>query len=250
MRHCCALITGVLLVLFLGGITVAQGDGKPTSKDLGKIQPPGGVPLRVSAGPGTEISVDYLKKAAKRLEAVPADDLEKWVVELERIMDEKLKDGVPSPRQACRTDFVTRVSVAFDDLEWNAKTADDLFKRARTMPASEAKAWKEAFEVLLKKEIGQTDTTSHAGGPAWAVPLVLIPVDALHEGQKYSPERGKKYRARLKQLTAEDVSFWRDKVDQFRGTHLDAAVNVILLDDYFEKEKFQRDKFKAAVGAR
>lgn len=228
---------------------VAEGDDKPTSKDLGKIQPPGGVPLPV-VGPKGEYAVDGLNKARKRLEAVPEGDLEKWVVELERIMDKKLKDGVPSARQACRTDFVIHMSVAFDDLKWNAKMADNLFGRAQTMPASEAKAWKEAFEALLKKEIGQTDTTNYAGGPAWAVPLVLIPVDALHEGQKYSVERGKKYRARLKQLTAEDVSLWKDKVDPFGGTVLDAAVNIILLDDYFDKEKFQRDKFKAAIGAR
>ena len=141
------------------------------------------------------------------------------------------------------------LSVAFDDLKWNAKTADDLFQRAQSMPASEAKVWKEAFEALLKKKIGQTDTEVLDGGPAWAVPLVLIPVDALHEGQKYSAERGKKYRARLKQLTADDVSLWKDKVDKFGGTKLDAAVNIILLDDYFDKEQFQRDKFKAAIGA-
>jgi hypothetical protein len=249
MRPGSTCFTAVLLLLFLGGIHVAQGDDKPTSKDLGAIRPPGGVPLRVSAGPGTAISVDYLKQATKRLEAVPAEDLEKWVVELERIIDKKLKDGLPSARQVCRTDFVTRLSVAFDDLKWNAKAADNLFDRARTMPASEAKVWKEAFEVLLKKEIGQTDTTCYAGGPAWAVPLVLIPVDALHEGQKYSPERGQKYLARLKQLTAEDVSLWKDKVDKFGGTKLDAAVNIILLDDYFDKEQFQRDKFQAAIGA-
>ena len=139
--------------------------------------------------------------------------------------------------------------MAFDDLKWNAKTADNLFQRARTMPASEAKVWKEAFEALLKKKIGQTDTDNYAGGPACAVPLVLIPVDALHEGQKYSAERGKKYLARLKQLTADDVSLWKDKVDKFGGTELDAAVNIILLDDYFDKEQFQRDKFKAAIGA-
>ena len=83
-----------------------------------------------------------------------------------------------------------------------------------------------------------------------AVPLVLIPVDALYEGQKYSPERAKKYLARLKQLTADDVSLWKDKVDEFGGTRLDAAMNIILLDDYFDKEKFQRDKFKAAIEAR
>jgi hypothetical protein len=117
------------------------------------------------------------------------------------------------------------------------------------LPASEAKVWKEAFESLLKKEIGQTDTSTFAGGPAWAVPLTLLPVDALYEGQKYNAERGKKYRARLKQLTAEDVSLWIAKVDKFGGSQLDAAVNIILLDDYFDKEQFQRDKFKAATGA-
>jgi hypothetical protein len=246
MRHSPTLFPAVLLLLFLGGIHVARGDDKPTSKDLGEIQPPGGVPLDFGR-PGTPIKVDALKKATKRLESVPAEDLDKWVVELERIMDKKLEGELA--KQACRTYFVTRMSVAFDELKWNAKAADNLFKRAQTMPASEAKVWKEAFEVLLKKEIGQTDTTIYAGGPAWAVPLVLIPVDALHEGQKYSAGRGKKYRARLKQLTGEDVSLWKDKVDRFGGTELDAAVNIILLDDYFDKEQFQRDKFKAAIGA-
>jgi hypothetical protein len=106
--------------------------------------------------------------------------------------------------------------------------------------------------VLLRKAIGQSEAerTAYAGGPAWAVPLVLIPVDALHEGQKYSTERARKYLARIKHLTADDVSLWKDKVDEFGGTELDAAMNIILLDDYFDKEKFQRDKFKAAIGAR
>ncbi len=223
---------------------------KPAPKDLGKIPPPGGVPLPL-VKPGTNaIGVDQLNKVKERLEAVPADDLEKWVVELERILDEKLKEGVPGARQVCRTDFAIHMSVAFDDLKWNAKTGGDLFHRAQTMPASEAKVWKEAFEAMLKQEIGQTDATNFAGGPSWAVPLVLIPVDALHEGQKYSAERGKKYRARLKQLTADDVSLWKDKVDEFGGTKLDAAVNIILLEDYFDREKFQRDRFKAAIEGR
>jgi hypothetical protein len=246
MRSSPPLFTAVLLLLFLGGIPVAQGDDKPLSKDLGKIQPPGGAPLPV-VGPEGRYTVDGLNKARKRLEAVPKEDLEKWVVELERIIDKKLKDGLP--RQVCRTDFVIHLSVAFDDLKWNAKRADNLYQRAQTMPATEAKVWKEAFESLLKKKIGQTDAEVSDGGPEWAVPLVLIPVDALHEGQKYSTEHGKKYRARLKQLTAEDVSLWKDRVDQFGGTRLDAAVNILLLDDCFDKEQFQRDKFKAAIGA-
>ncbi len=223
----------------------SRADTRPPP-DLSKIQPPGGVPLDMGR-PGTPIKVDGIERARKRLEAVPREDLEKWIVELERLLDQKLKDGIPSTRQACRTDFVIHLSLAFDDLKWNPKAADKLFQRAQTMPASEVKAWKEAFEALLKKKIGQTDTEVLDGGPAWAVPLVLIPVDALHDGQKYSAERGKKYQARLKELTAEDVSLWIDQVDQFGGTKLDAAVNIVLLDDFFVKEKFQRDKFKAAV---
>jgi hypothetical protein len=249
MRHSPTLFTALLLLPLVGEIHVAQGRDKPPSKDLGKIQPPGGVPLDMGR-PGQEIKVDGIERARKRLEAVPIEDLEKWVVELERLINQKLKDGLPSPRQACRTDFVIHLSVGFDDLEWNAKAADKLFQRAQSMPVSEAKVWKETFEALLKKKIGQTETEILDGGPAWAVPLVLIPVDALHEGQKYSAERGRKYLARLKQLTADDVALWKDKVDEFAGTKLDSAVNIILLDDYFDKEKFQRDKFKAAIEAR
>lgn len=241
------LFSVVLLPLFLGGIQVARGDDKPSPEDLRKIQPPGGTPLLLEEPGRPGIQVELLTKVRRRLEAAPAEALDKWVVELERIMDKGLEGELA--KQACRTFFVTRMSAAFDELKWNAKAADNLFQRAQTMPASEAKVWKKVFEALLKKEIGQTATTNYAGGPAYAVPLVLIPVEALHEGQKYSVERGKKYLARLKQLTADDVSLWKDKVDKFGGTKLDAAVNIILLDDYFDKEEFQRDRFKAAIGA-
>ena len=219
----------------LAGIAFARRDEKPASNEHGRIRPPGGVPLFPS---GTPITVQAISAATQRLEAAPAKDLDKWVVELERITDKKLDGWLE--RQGWRTEFVSRVSVAFDGLKWNAKAADILFQRAQTIPASEAKIWKEAFERLLNEKIE----------PACMVPLVLIPVDALYDGQKYSAERARKYLARLKQLTADDVALWRDKVDEWGGTRLDAAMNIILLDDYFDKETFQRDKFKAAVGAR
>ncbi|MBV9122712.1 MAG: TIGR03067 domain-containing protein, partial [Planctomycetes bacterium] len=221
-----------------------EGDNQPTAHRLGDIKPPGGVPL-VPGRSGTPLTVDMMTKVRKRLESAPAKDLDQWVVELERIMGQRLEGALA--KQACRTYFVTRMSVAFDDLKWNARAADKLFQCAQTMPPPEVKIWKEAFESLLKKEIGQTATEVLDGGPEYAVPLALIPVDSLHEGPKYSAERGQKYLARLKQLTAADVSLWRDEVDQFGGTELDAAVNIILLDDYFDQEKFRRDKFKAAV---
>src|SRR5262249_43615649 len=178
MRHGPTLFTPALLLLFLGGIHVAPGDDKPTSNDLGKIQPPGGTPLPLEEPGRPGIKVELLEKVRKRLEAAPAEALDKWVVELERIMDQKLEGELA--KQACRTCFVMRMSVAFDDSKWNAKAADKLFQRAQTMPASEARVWKKAFEELLKKEIGQTATTYYAGGPAYAVPLVLIPLEALH----------------------------------------------------------------------
>jgi hypothetical protein len=132
------------------------------------------------------------------------------------------------------------MGVAFDGLKWNAKAAEILFQRAQTTRPSAAEVWKEAFERLLNEKME----------PACMVPLVLIPVDALYEGQQYSAERAKKYLARLKQLTADDVSLWKEKVDEFGGTRLDAAMNLVLLDDYYDKEKFQRDKFRAAAETR
>jgi hypothetical protein len=219
----------------LSGIYFAPPVDKPMSKDLGTIRPPGGVPVFPSRSP---ITVQAGDAARQRLEAAPAKDLDKWVAELERITGKKPDSWVE--KQGWRTEFVSRMSVAFDRLNWNAKTADVLFNRAQTIPPPEAKAWKEAFERVLNEEME----------PACMVPLVLIPVDALYEGQKYSAERAKKYLARMKQLTADDVSLWKDKVDEFGGTKLDAAMNIILLDDYFDKEKFQRDKFKAAIGAK
>src|SRR6516162_8807585 len=168
MRHGLTLFSPALLLLFLSGTPVAQGDDKPTPNDLGNIRPPGGAPLPLEEPGKPGIQVELLNKVRKRLEVAPAEALDKWVAELERIMDKKLEGWLA--KQACRTYFVTRMSVAFDDLKWNAKAADKLFRRARTLPASEARAWKEAFEMLLKKEIGQTATEVSDGGPAYAVP--------------------------------------------------------------------------------
>jgi hypothetical protein len=243
MRHRPALLTAAIL-LFTGGLRSVRGD-EPTSGKLGEVRPPGGVPLNYGR-PGTPVNGDALRKASARLGSAPPDELDKWVAELERIAGGKLDGDLA--RQACRTYFVSRLSAAFDDLKWDAKAADGLFRRARTLPAAEAKAWEEAFEALLGKKIGQTDKENLAGGPAYAVPLVLIPVDALYDGQTYSVERGMKYRDRLKQLAAADVALWRDKVDRFAGTNLDAAVNLVLRDDYFEGGQFRREKYEAAVG--
>jgi hypothetical protein len=221
----------------LVGIHFAEQREKPASNDLGKIRPPGGVPLFPS---GAAITVQAGDAATKRLEAAPAKDLDKWIAELERLTGKKPEGWVE--QQGWRTEFVSRVSVAFDGLKWNAKSADNLFQRAQTIPTSEAKVWKEAFERVRNDKIEPSCIVR--------VPLVLIPVDAFYEGQQYSAAHAKKYLARLNQLTADDVALWLDKVDEFGGTRLDAAMNIVLLDDYFDKEQFQRDKFKAAIGAR
>ena len=114
----------------LRGIHFAQPGEKPTASDLGKIRPPGRAPLMFGA-PGHEISVDAVERARHRLEAVPPTDLEKWVVELQRIIGKQLKEGLPSARQVCRTDFVIHMSLAFDGLKWNRTAADNLFRRRR-----------------------------------------------------------------------------------------------------------------------
>ncbi len=247
MRRGSSFATVVLVLLSLGVSDVARGDDGPASKGLRDIRPPGGAPQRVEKPGKRGIDTALMDRVRMRLAAAPEGELDRWIVELERIMDAKLEGDLA--RQACRTYFVMRMSVAFDDLKWNAGAADGLLKRAHTMPSFEARAWKTAFEAVLKKEIGQTATEFADGGPAYAIPLVLVPVDALHDGPRYSVARGKKYRARLGQLTAEDVALWKDRVDPFGGTALDSAVNIILLDDFFESEQFQRQKYRAAVAA-
>lgn len=234
MRYAVALL--LFVPLFLVGVGSAPGDDKHAAADLSKVRPPGGAPLPLTRPGKRGIQVDLLNKVRDRLASAPADDLDKWVGELERITGEKLDTELD--RGACRTYFATRMSVAFDDLTWDAKAADRLFRRAQTIPPAEAKAWKEAFEAAVKNDFG----------PAYTVPLVLVPVDALFDGGKYSAKRGKKYRARLAQFTADAVSLWQLRVDRFGGTKPDAAMNMILRDEFFEKERLVRDRFKAAVG--
>jgi hypothetical protein len=221
----------------LAGIKLARPSEGRTSNDLGEIRPPGGVPLMPYA-PGTEISVGPVERMRQRLEAAPAKDLDDWAAELERITGQKLQPW--EEWQGCRTHFVDKMGMAFDGLKWKTDVADRLFNRVRTLPPSEVKAWQKAFERAMNQKIDR----------AYVVPLVLIPVDALFEGEKYSTERAKKYLAHLGQLSEGDVLLWIKKVDAFGGTRLDAAMNIILLDTFFDKEKFQRDKFKAAVEAR
>src|SRR5215831_1492833 len=108
MHRCPVLFTASSLLVILASICLSGAEDKPMSRDLGKVQPPGGVPLPLGK-PGTAITVDYTAKASKRLESAPTQDLDKWVLELERITGKKLEGDVA--RQACRTYFVTRMSV-------------------------------------------------------------------------------------------------------------------------------------------
>ena len=235
-----------VLALLLAGLADARGDDLPTLRELREIQPPGGVPLPLG-GPGQPISAEFGRRATQRLESGSRGDLDEWVRELERIIDTPLK-GLAA--QACRTHFVTRMSLAFDGPDLNPKASGRLFQRAQTLSSEEAKLWKTALEALLMKVIGQTDSEVLDGGPSYAVPLLLIPVDALHEQERYSPARGEKYRARICQLTPADLALWKERVDTFGGTQLDAAVNIILLDPFFENETFRRDRFHSTLGVR
>ncbi len=236
MRCRSLLATVVVLLLSLAGLPFASAGDPSPPVALGKIQPPGGVPL-FAGRPGMKIPVEGLNQARLRLESAPEAELTKWVGELERIAGQKVENELEEA--GCRTYFVIRMSVAFDGLQWNARKAESLFQRARTMPPAEARLWQEAFQAVLKREISR----------AYMVPLVLLPVEALHVGPRFNTERSHRYLARLKQLTAEDLALWQSRVDRFGGTDLDAAVNIVLLEEFFTQEKFQRDRFRAAVKA-
>lgn len=232
-------------------------------KDLQAIKPPGGVPVTPSGAP---ISVAMGNELTRRLEAVPDGELDRWVDQLERVTGDKLDDEMA--RQACRTYIVNRMSVLFDGGDWNLKTASRLFKQLQSLTPAEVEAWKNAFEALMKETIGQNDREVFDGGPSYAVPLVLISVDQLFDDEIDELSSGTtdlslasglppvsivqnlavKYRKRLSQLAKQDIASWRSKVDRFGGTKLDAAMNIILLDDYFVDETFQDGDFSATLG--
>ncbi|MEZ6138400.1 MAG: protein kinase [Pirellulaceae bacterium] len=250
----------VVRILKVAPVTNALGDwpyGR-LMKDLQQIKPPGGVPVIPS---GATIRVSMGNELTRRLEAAPDGVLDKWIGELERITGDKLKGEMA--RHACRTYIVNHLGVLFDNGKWNTPRADQLFFRARLISTSEAKAWKQAFESLLGEAIGQTDKANLNGGPSYAVPLVVISTDALFEideesvnsgfsdtQEKHSKDAAVKYRKRLSQLSKQDIATWRSKVDRFGGTRLDAAINIVLLDDYFVDEIFQGGDFAATLGGK
>ncbi|MEZ6134468.1 MAG: protein kinase [Pirellulaceae bacterium] len=254
----------VVRVVKAASVTGALGDwpyGR-LLKDLQQIKPPGGVPVVPSGAP---IRVAMGDELTRRLEAAPEVELDKWVDELERVTGDEL-DGELA-RQACRTYIVNRMSVLFDKGDWNPKTASRLFKQLQSLNPSEVEAWQNAFESLMKETIGQNDREVFDGGPSYAVPLVLIAVESLLDNEPKDLSSGAndlslasglsaapvvrksagKYRKRLSRLSKQDIAAWRSKVDRFGGTKLDAAMNIILLDDYFVDEAFQDGDFAATL---
>ncbi|TWT41297.1 Serine/threonine-protein kinase PrkC [Thalassoglobus neptunius] len=255
----------VVRIVKVAPVTSALGDwpyGR-LLKNLQEIKPPGGTPV---TGPGYPISVSIGAELTRRLEAVPDGELDKWIAELERVTGDKL-DG-ETARQACRTYIVNRMSVLFDDGDWHTEMASRLFKHLQSLTPSEVNAWKKAFESLFDETIGQNDKEGFNGGPSYALPLVLISVESLINDETNELSSGTtdlslayglttasvvsnsavKYRERLAQLSKQDIASWRSKVDRFGGTKLDAAMNIILLDDYFVNETFQDGDFAATLG--
>ena len=240
-------------------------------KDLQAMTPPGGVPVIPS---GTTVSVAMGDELTRRLGAAPDGELDRWVNELERITGDKL--GSQRARQACRTYIVNRMSILFDDGNWNAKKANRLYKHLQSLRAAEIEPWKHRLESLLEATIGQNDNGVFDGGPSYAVPLALISIDALfddvgsvsHNADTVSPEDARdefgdleterravlsgavaaKLLNRLGQLTPHDISIWRSNVDRYGGTKIDSATNIVLLDDYFVDDTFQRASYEATLG--
>ena len=77
MRLSPTLFPAAFLLLFPGVIHATQEHDNLRSRDLGKIQPPGGVPLDYGR-PGTPIKVDAVEKAKKRLESAPLAGSSNW----------------------------------------------------------------------------------------------------------------------------------------------------------------------------
>ena len=211
----------------LGGITSAERDDQATANDLGKIRPPGGMPLICSR---SVMTPEVMSRVSQRLEAALEKDLDKWVAELERIMDKKLDPWMD--KQGCRTTFVTRMSVAFDGLKWNVKAADShrgrpddlrpglgLSRRASlTVPASALAATGGAPLGRVRRLTGKPNGEfGSAAAGAWFLTLAFLLVGVLQTRSHVQAWGGADSSSQEESIAATDDDEASDLVSAYKG---------------------------------
>lgn len=206
--------------------TNAEPEPKPGTKnsdlDLRKIQPVWGIPPTKRGFVG---GLDRLESTPKDFSTGLQDLLEKVTGERK---DQIFLTFVP---------FFAEMSLLFDK---NGKFQKDVavkyIKRLDSIEHAEYRLWLDTFNQVL----GQ-DTQK---GP---VALYLLPVDRFFAKDRYDPDCGKKYVQRLKSVPKDAIQRWLNDVNPIEATTVGAAMNIVLLDEFFENDSFNATRYAAAL---
>jgi hypothetical protein len=131
-----------------------------------------------------------------------------------------------------------RMSILYDGTKFRQDMSDKLLKRLASIKPEQFQRWKENFDNILGGDINKV-----------YIATTLIPVDKLFESDQYSDVRAVQYIQRLTHLSKDSVKRWIGEIDRYRGTELDAALNIVLIDEFFDNNVFNAGAYDAMLKA-
>jgi len=133
--------------------------------------------------------------------------------------------------------FPTNMSVLFNGGKYNENLHKRFAKRLRSMPEREFANWVKATVKILS-----ADTS------IWSLALTLVAVDPLFDkADHYVPERAGKYLKRPQGLSIKHIALWVRKIRVYGTIPDDAALSIMLIDDFFDGDRFNEKVFNEVL---
>ena len=228
--------------------------------NLRAITPVAGIPLMKWTEKDGKPEIDKVgtSRSAARLASVPKDQFTPWLIASEAATGTKIEvaqyssggldalfalvetgDDIQSAMTPSKLAlFLTdRMTIFYQDDKFQSQAFDRLLHRLNSLKPDVVRAWKTDLDKTLGKDVNLV-----------VIACIIVTADQLFADEQYSSKQAEIYLRRLRQVPAgEAVSQWLKQVDQYHGTALDAALNIILTDGFFPAEKFDRDAFTQAI---
>jgi transposase InsO family protein len=203
----------------------------PTLSELRRLLPPCGRPLSTWKEDNT-FDREAFDELIARVEAMPEPGPTSFYTVTQEHYDVDAEFLIR---------FAGKLSVLYNGTRLKADLAARAIKRFKSLPTEEVDRWKEALGQL----VGEEDISE----PMLAWHLVLI--EEFNEGDAYVPEKGRKYLSRLAHISSESVRTWKGALPSFDhsdpvGSNIDFALAIILTDEFFPGERFDKALFNAA----
>jgi hypothetical protein len=174
-----------------------------------------------------------MQQMTSRMKSFPPDPSKAWVSGIEKASGETQNQGKLAEFLMF---FVSRMSILFDGDNFKSDVSDKLLHRLASVDSEQVQKWKVEYDKVLGQNMNKVP-----------IAFILLPVDRFYESDRYMTDRAGIYRERLKQLSKEDVKRWIDEIDQYGGSELDGAMNIILIDEFFNGERFDKETYNALL---